>query len=69
MLKLSLNGKLHKQINVSASKRNEIKKLVYNVIKTNCDANVIELNKQMMDLIKMDDKFKHKILDELQGGV
>lgn len=62
-------GKLHKNIDISSSKRNEIKKLVYNVIKTNCDANVIELNKQMMELIKMNDEFKHKILDELQGGV
>jgi hypothetical protein len=58
-------GKLYKSVNVSASKRNEIKKLVYNVIKTNCNANVIELNKQMMELIKMDEQFKHKILDEL----
>jgi hypothetical protein len=58
-------GKLYKSVNVSASKRNEIKKLVYNVIKTNCNANVIELNKQMMELIKMDEDFKNKILGEL----
>jgi hypothetical protein len=36
-----------------------------NVIKTNCNANVIELNKQMMELIKMDEDFKNKILGEL----
>jgi hypothetical protein len=54
---------------LKASKQREVKKLVYNVIKKNCTASILELNKKMMDLIKMDEVFKNKVLTELQGFV
>lgn len=62
-------GKLHRKVKdeLKASKLKSVRKSVFNVIKTNCTASVIELNKKMMELIKVDDTFRDKIVAELQG--
>jgi hypothetical protein len=62
-------GRLHIKVKdeLRASKLREVKKTVYDVIKTNCTASVLELNKKIVDLIKMDEMFKNKVLVELQG--
>lgn len=62
-------GSLHRKVKdeLKASKLKEVKKTVFNVIKKNCTASVLELNKKIVDLIKMDELFKNKILSELQG--
>lgn len=54
---------------LKASKLKDVKKMVYDVIKKNCTANALDLNNKMMDLIKMDEGFKTKIIDRLQGGI
>jgi hypothetical protein len=47
-----------------------LKKKVFNVIKTNChQQSLLELNKQMMELIKMDETFIHNVMNELTNAV
>lgn len=62
-------GRLHTKVKdeLRASKLKEVRKTVYDVIKTNCTATVLELNKKIVDLIKMDEIFKNRVLMELQG--
>lgn len=54
---------------LKASKLKEVRKMVYNIVKRNCIANVVELNKQLMEYIKMDTTFRDKILSKIQGVV
>lgn len=63
-------GKMLRSVreDLKASKLKDVKKLVYDVIKKNCTANALDLNNKMMDLIKMDEGFKTKVLAKLQGG-
>lgn len=63
-------GRLYTKVKdeLRASKLKEVRKTVYDVIKTNCTASVMELNKKIVDLIKMDEMFKNKLLMELQGA-
>lgn len=62
-------GRMHTLVkdDLKASKLKEVKKTVFNVIKKNCTASVLELNKKIVDLIKMDEMFKNRVLAELQG--
>lgn len=61
-------GKIYNNVKdeIKGSERNNIKKKVFNVIKNNCHESVLELNKQMMELIKMDETFKNNIMNELR---
>lgn len=54
---------------LKASKLKEVRKMVYNIVKKNCLANVLELNKQLMEYIKMDATFRDEILSKIQGVV
>jgi hypothetical protein len=62
-------GRIHSKVKdeLKASKLKEVKKIVFNVIKKNCTASALELNKKIVDLIKMDEMFKNRVLAELQG--
>ena len=42
-----------------------VKKEVVDIVKKNSKANVIELNKKMMEVLQMDEEFKNNILDNL----
>jgi hypothetical protein len=46
---------------------NRIKKDVANIVKRNAKANVVELNKKVMELIRMDEDFKKDILASVLG--
>ena len=64
-------GKLYNKVKdeMKASELKNIKKKVFNVIKTNCHESLLELNKQMMELIKMDETFKNNVMNELTNAV
>jgi len=49
---------------MKASELKNIKKKVFNVIKTNCHESLLELNKQMMD-----ETFKNNVMSELTYAV
>ncbi len=53
------------QEKLTISKIQETKRLVYNMIKKNCLANTLELNQTLMDIIKMDESFRNKIINGL----
>lgn len=53
------------QEKLTISKMHETKRLVYNMIKKNCLANTLELNQTLMDIIKMDETFRNKIINGL----
>ncbi len=53
--------------NVKFTEVKELKRSVYNMIKTNCIASITELNKRMMDIICTDEAFKNKVLQMLQN--
>lgn len=53
------------QEKLTISKMHETKRLVYNMIKKNCLANTLELNQTLMDIIKMDESFRNKIIKGL----
>ena len=63
-------GKLYYKVKdeMKASVLKNIKKKVFNVIKTNCHESLLELNKQMMELIKMDETFKNNVINELKNA-
>jgi hypothetical protein len=64
-------GKVYNKVKdeMKGSVQKTIKKRVFNVIKTNCHQSLLELNKQMMELIKMDETFKNNIMNELKNAV
>jgi hypothetical protein len=64
-------GKLYNKVKneTKSSELKNIKKKVFNVIKTNCHESLLELNKQMMELIKMDETFKNNVMNELTNAV
>ena len=51
----------------SITKERTTKKEVYDMIKKNCVSVTLELNKSIMDIIKMDSEFKEMVLNNLQG--
>jgi hypothetical protein len=51
----------------SITKERATKKEVYDMIKKNCVSVALELNKSIMDIIKMDSEFKEMVLNNLQG--
>lgn len=52
--------------NIKLSHAKELKKTVYNMVKNNCTASMIELNKKMIDIICTDEEFKKSVLQKLQ---
>lgn len=54
---------------MKASKLKEVRRAVYNIVKKNCMANVVELNKQLMEYIKMDATFRDKILSKIRPSL
>lgn len=50
---------------MSTSEINRVKKEVYNIVKRNAKASVLDLNKKMMDIIQMDEEFKKSIIDSI----
>lgn len=51
--------------NVRLTQAKDIKRSVYNMVKSNCNASITELNKKMMDIICTDETFKAKVLEIL----
>lgn len=64
-------GKLYNKIKdeMKGSEQKIIKKRVFQVIKKNCHKSLLELNDQLMKLIKMDETFKNNIMNELKNAV
>lgn len=60
-----LYGEIEKH--ASLTKARTTKKEVYDMIKKNCVSVVLELNKNLMDIIKMDTEFKEMVLNNLQS--
>lgn len=56
---INVKGKL------SSSEINRVKKEVYNIVKRNSKASVLDLNKKMMEIIQMDEEFKKSIIDNI----
>ena len=52
---------------MQASYVNRIKKDVSNIIKRNTKSNIVELNKKVMELIRMDEDFKKDVLADVIG--
>lgn len=50
------------KVNLQASYVNRTKKDVANIVKRNAMANVVELNKKVIELIRMDEDFKNDVL-------
>ena len=48
--------------NLNVAYISRIKRDVANIVKRNAKANVLELNKKVMELIRMDEDFKHNVL-------
>jgi len=63
---ITVYERIHDKITLCQAK--QIKKSVYNMVKTNCNSSIAELNKQMMDFICTDQEFKTKVLQMLQGS-
>lgn len=58
---------MHVETTTSVSQANKIKREINDIIKQNSKSNIIELNKQVMELIKVDDEFKNNVLQRLQN--
>lgn len=52
--------------NIKLSHAKELKRSVLQMVKANCSASVLELNKKMMDIICTDEEFKNIVLQRLQ---
>lgn len=57
----------HVENTTSISQANKIKRNVCDVVKRNSKCNVIELNRQMMELIKVDEEFQKGVLAKLMS--
>jgi len=51
--------------NLKLSRAKELKRNVYQMVKNNCTASMLELNKRMMDIICTDEEFKQTVLQKL----
>lgn len=51
--------------NIKLSHAKELKRNVFQMVKNNCTASMLELNKQMMDIICTDEEFKKTVLQKL----
>jgi hypothetical protein len=51
--------------NIKLSHAKELKKNVYQMVKNNCSASMLELNKRMMDIICTDEEFKNTVLQRI----
>jgi hypothetical protein len=51
--------------NVKLSHAKELKRNVFQMVKNNCTASMLELNKRMMDIICTDEEFKQNVLQKL----
>jgi hypothetical protein len=58
--------KMYKELKNELKKTEETKtrRAVTCIIRRNCKANIIELNKKIMDLIQVDENFKNHVLDQ-----
>jgi hypothetical protein len=54
--------------NIKLSHAKELKRSVYQMVRNNCSASMLELNKKMMDIICTDEDFKKTVLQRLQGA-
>jgi len=55
--------------NIKLSHAKELRRNVYQMVKSNCSASMLELNKRMMDIICTDEEFKKTVLQRLQVNV
>jgi hypothetical protein len=51
--------------NIKLSHAKELKRNVYQMVKNNCSASMLELNKRMMDIICTDEEFKNTVLQRI----
>ena len=55
--------------NIKLSHAKELKRNVNQMVKNNCYASMLELNKRMMDIICTDEEFKKTVLQRLQNNI